>query len=149
MKRFIQSFAFLVAMLPLAVSAGSGIVKKPSGFSVQETMDRIESVVKGKGMTVFARIDHKANAGAVGMSMNDAQVLIFGDPKAGTRIMFHDIMAGLDLPLKVYVYRDHDQKIWVVYRNPQTLKQSFDVSECVIIDKVEAGLRGITDEALQ
>jgi len=149
MKRLIQSAAFVFALLPLAVSAGTDIVKKRSSASVQETMDRIEAVVKEKGMTVFARIDHKANAASVRMSMNDAQVLIFGSPKAGTRIMLHDIMAGLDLPLKIYAYRDHDQKTWVVYRNPQSLKKHFNVEECVTIDKVEAGIGKLTDQALQ
>lgn len=138
----------LALLLPLAASAGTHFMKRPSTLPVQQTMDRIEAVLMDKGMTVFARIDHKANAEAAGMSMNDAQVLIFGNPKAGTKIMSHDIRAGLDLPLKFYVYQDDQQKTWVLYRNPQSLRESFDLEACPTIDQVEAGLAKIIQQAL-
>lgn len=150
MQRLTLTLTFMLALLsPLAASAGKHLIKQPSSWPVQQTMDRIEAVLKDKGMTVFARIDHKANAEAVGMSLNDAQVLIFGNPKAGTKIMLHDIRAGLDLPLKVYVHQDDQQKTWIVYRNPQSLRESFDLDECATIDNIEAGLGKIFAQALQ
>lgn len=145
-----RHFLFLLLLaLPLLAYAESDLVKKQSAHGVQETMDRLEAVVKEKGMTVFARIDHKANAESVGKSMPDSQVLIFGAPEAGTRIMLNDLAAGLDLPLRVLTYTDMDGNTWVLYHNPQGLKNSFGVEECKVIDNVEGALEKMTDQVIQ
>ena len=144
----IRRLVLLFLLLPLTAVA-DGLVKKQSVHSVEDTIDRLEELVTEKGMTVFARIDHRANAESVGMEMSDSQVLLFGSPKAGTRIMMHDRAAGLDLPLRVLAYRDHDGNTQVVYRNPQALKQDFSVDECKVIDKVETALDGLTGQIIQ
>jgi len=82
------------------------LIKKQSNHSVKDTMDKFETLVKSKDMTVFARINHTENATGVELEMNDAQVLIFGNPKGGTLIMKKDAAAALDLPLRVAVYAD-------------------------------------------
>ena len=40
--------------------AADGLVTLRSSYAPQETMKRLETVVKAKGLTVFARIDHAA-----------------------------------------------------------------------------------------
>ncbi len=141
--------ATLFVVLPMVAYAGGDIVKKESKYGVKETMDRIEAIVKKKGMTVFARVDHKKNAQSAEMSMGDAEVLIFGNPRIGTRIMLHDAMAGLDLPLRILSYKDHDAKTWVVYHNPQGLKKDFKLQHCTVINDVENGLDKITSKAVK
>lgn len=96
--------------------AANAIVTKTSPYSVAETMNKFESIVKAKGLDVFARIDHQQNAKAAGMEMNAAQVLIFGNPKAGTALMQQDMVAALDLPMRVAVYADKAG----MYRLPTT-----------------------------
>ena len=145
----LRHFLFLLLLLPLLARADSGVVKKQSAHGVQETMDRLETLVKEKGMTVFARIDHRANAESVGQSMPDSQVLIFGNPKAGTRIMLHDLAAALDLPLRVLAYSDSDGNTWVLYHNPQGLKNSFGVEDSKVIGKVEGALDKMTDQVVK
>jgi len=146
----LRKFLFLLLLsLPLLAWADSDLVKKQSAHGVQETIDRLEALVKGKGMSVFARIDHRANAESVGQSMPDSQVLIFGDPKAGTRIMLHDLAAALDLPLRVLAYSDSGGNTWVLYHNPQGLKNSFGVGDSKVIGKVEGALDKMTDQVIQ
>jgi len=70
------------------------LIKKKSQHNVQDTMDSFEALVKSKDMTVFARIDHKQNATTVDIEMNDAQVLIFGNPKGGSIVMKKDPAAA-------------------------------------------------------
>lgn len=135
----------LLVLLPLAAQAESDLVKKQSPHGVTETIDRLEALVQEKGMTVFARIDHRAGAESVGKSMPDSQVLIFGNPKAGTRVMLHDLAAGLDLPLRVLAHQDFDGNTWVVYHNPQGLMASFGVEECKILGKMETALDNFTN----
>lgn len=143
-------FVLLLALaLPGIVYADSDLVRKSSAHGVQETMDRLEALVKEKGLTVFARIDHKANAATVGEDMADSQLLIFGNPKAGTKIMLHDPAAGLDLPLRVLVYTDSDGNVQVIYHNPQGMKASYDLAECKVLNKVEGALDGLTGKVVQ
>jgi len=136
---------FIISLLiPVMASAGD-VIKKPSSHSVKETMDKFEALIKSKGMGVFARIDHKKNAADIDLKMNDAEVLIFGNPKGGTVLMQKDIAVSLDLPLRVAIYEDSDGKVWLSYHNPQDLKDSFDVSAgSKVLDKVEGALDKLT-----
>jgi len=81
---------WLIVALTLLLSfsanaADNGIVSKPSSYSVPETLDRLESVVRAKGLTVFARIDHSGEARKIGLKIRPTQLLIFGNPKTGRR----------------------------------------------------------------
>jgi uncharacterized protein (DUF302 family) len=96
-----------------------GIVRIASQHTVAETMDRIESLLKQRGILVFARIDFSADAGRAGLSMRPEQLLIFGNPKAGTPLMLAAPVAGLDLPLKALVWEDADGRVWIAYNDPQ------------------------------
>ncbi len=140
-----RNLLLLLLIFPALALAETDLVRKSSAHGVTETMDKLEALVSKKGMTVFARIDHRANAESVGKSMPDSQVLIFGAPKAGTLIMMYELAAGLDLPLRVLVHADHDGKTWVVYHNPQGLKSGFELADCKVLDKVEQALDKMTD----
>jgi len=70
---------------PATAPSADGVISKPSPYSVDETIQRLDEVVRGKGLTVFARIDHRAGAREAGLDMQDEQVLIFGNPRAGPR----------------------------------------------------------------
>ena len=50
--------------------------------------------------------------------MRTEQMLIFGNPKAGTPLMVAAPTAGLDLPLKALVWEDTDGT-WIAYNDPQ------------------------------
>src|SRR5258708_6798142 len=64
-----------------------GIIDVPSSYSVPETLARLESILKERGVTVFARLDHSGEAEKAGLKMRPTQLLIFGSPKGGTPVM--------------------------------------------------------------
>jgi len=143
MKILPTKLILLFALLtPFALSAD--VIKKASPHTVNKTMDKFEALVKSKGLGVFARVDHTENAKGVEMKMNQAQVLIFGNPKAGTVLMKKDPAVSLDLPLKVAVYEDNDGKVWISYRNPQDLSKDYGLSGVPVLDKVEGALDKLT-----
>ena len=147
MNKITKALITLCLSAPLLVSAGD-LLKKESAHSVKETMDKFESLIKSKGMSVFARIDHQKNASSIDMKMNEAEVLIFGSPKGGTVLMKQDIAVALDLPLRVAVYKDKEGKVWISYHNPQVLKDSYDVAAgAKVMDKVEGALDKLTNAA--
>jgi uncharacterized protein (DUF302 family) len=84
-------------------------------------MNRLEAELAGNGMTVFARIDHAAGAEAVGLALQPAEVLIFGNPRGGTPLMQASRTIALDLPLRVLVWQDAGRDTWLTYNDPRWL----------------------------
>lgn len=83
------------------MNTNNGIISQPSSYSVTETIDRLVAVLQAKGITIFARFDQKAEAEKVGLTMLPTQLLLFGNPKAGTPLMVAEPTIALELPLKV------------------------------------------------
>ncbi len=108
---------------PFGVSAPEGIVSKASAYSVTQTVSRIEQTLTSKGLTLFELIDHSGEAERVGLAMQEAKLLIFGSPKAGTPLMVASPLMALDLPLKALVWQDAQEQVWVSYVSPAWLAQ--------------------------
>lgn len=100
----------------------SGLVRLCSQHSVSDTIDRLEALLKERGILVFARIDFSGDAARAGLRMPAEQMLIFGNPKAGTPLMLAVPAAGLDLPLKMLAW-EADGKVWAAYNDPQYVVQ--------------------------
>lgn len=96
-----------------------GLVRLLSRHSVAATIDRLEASLKQRGIMVFARIDFGGDAARAGLRMQPEQMLIFGNPKAGTPLMLQVPAVGLDLPLKALAWQDAQTKVWVAYNDPQ------------------------------
>src|SRR5579862_1311185 len=102
-----------------------GLVQLLSHHSVSATLDRLESRLKERGILVFARIDFSGDARRAGLPMRPEQMLIFGNPKAGTPLMLASPAAGLDLPLKLLVWEAADGKVWAAYNQPEYVVQRY------------------------
>jgi len=121
---------------------------KESKYGVSQTIQNIKEIVTEKGFGVFAIINHKGNAGMVGMEMQEAKVIIFGNPKAGTKLMQEDIHTALDLPLRVLVYRDSPKSVKVAYRKISTLKKDFNLKNDQFLEAMDKGLEAIITKAI-
>jgi uncharacterized protein (DUF302 family) len=100
-----------------------GIVKIPCRHLVDETVDKLKTILKSKGVTLFALVDHSGEAEKVGMKMPPTKLLIFGNPKGGTPLMLAAQSAAIDLPLKILVAEDSQGKVWISYNSPHYLKE--------------------------
>lgn len=98
-----------------------GLVISPSAYGPKQTMDRLAAAVESRGITVLARIDHGAAAAKVGMELRPTEVLIFGNPRAGTPLMQATQTIGIDLPLKALVYEDENGATHLAYNDPAWL----------------------------
>ena len=99
----------------------TGTVDVRSRYSVRETIDRLESLVKTRGLTVFARIDFSGDAERAGLAMRPMQMLLFGNPKAGTPLLLASPRSGLDLPLRALAWEDANGGVWVSSNSPDYL----------------------------
>jgi uncharacterized protein (DUF302 family) len=109
--------------------ADTDLVTLPSGHSVAETVERLKALLSKKGIHLFAHIDHAAGAQRVGLRLRPTQVLIFGDPQAGTPLMQSRQTIGLDLPLRVQVWEDEAGKVWLTYHSIEFLAQLHQVAD--------------------
>ena len=98
-----------------------GLTTIKSSHSPLETMNRLETAVTAKGLTVFARIDHAAGAAAAGLSLRPTEVLVFGNAKGGTPLMQAAQTIGIDLPLKALVWQDASGETWLSWNDPAWL----------------------------
>ncbi|RKF48631.1 DUF302 domain-containing protein [Paraburkholderia fungorum] len=98
-----------------ALPADNGIVTVPTQRTVEQAADALASLIEAKQIILFARIDFAADAQRAGLAMPPSQLLVFGNPRAGTPLMQAVPRAALDLPLKVLVWQDNDGLVWLSY----------------------------------
>jgi uncharacterized protein (DUF302 family) len=101
--------------------AADGLITIPSNYGSRDTMNRLETEVRSKGLTVFARVDHAAGAATAGLPLRPTDLLIFGNARGGTPLMQLDQTIGIDLPLKALVWQDETGKTWLSYNDPSWL----------------------------
>jgi uncharacterized protein (DUF302 family) len=123
----------------------NGMVHLSSAHSVSETMTRLKALVTARGMTILAHIDHSGDAAKVGLKMQPAELLIFGNPKAGTPLMVAAPTLALDLPLKALVWAESGGGVWLSFNTPEYLQLRHNVPENLIGNI--AGARKIFEEA--
>lgn len=103
-----------------------GLTICASSHGPKETMDRLVAAVTSRGMAVLARVDHAAAAAQVGMELRPTEVVLFGNPRAGTPLMQAVQTVGIDLPLKALVWQDAAGKTWLAYNDPKWLAERHD-----------------------
>src|SRR5205809_2940508 len=123
-----------------------------SQFNPKETMDRLEAEIQAKGMKVFARIDHAADAAGVGLTLRPTELIIFGNARGGTPLMQSVQTVGIDLPLKALVWEDTAGKTWLSYNEPSWIARRHGVANADAIvsnmtDLLSAMSRKATENA--
>jgi uncharacterized protein (DUF302 family) len=126
---------------------GNGIVHLQSPYSVANTLQRLETIITTKGLTIFARIDHSGEAAKVGLTMPPTELLVFGSPKSGTPLMIASPTLAIDLPLKALVWQDVEGAVWLSYNSPEYLQQRHTIPEALVQNI--AGIRPICEAAVQ
>jgi uncharacterized protein (DUF302 family) len=131
-------------MNTVTTKAGSQRVTLPSEHSAAETVERLKALLAKKGIQLFAHIDHAAEAKKVGLQLRPTQVLIFGNPQAGTPLMQSQQTIGLDLPLRVLVWEDEAGKVWLTYHPLDFLAQLHHVADRdKAVKALDAGLAAL------
>lgn len=137
--------AALTAML--ALPAYADFEHRSSSDDVATVMDRLEQAVRAAGAMVVARVDHSGAAEGVGMELDDAELLIFGNPQLGTQAIQEDIRAGLFLPLRILVYRDGDETV-IFWQEPEEMLDDLDIDDdAEYLERMEEALETFAEAA--
>jgi len=125
-----------------------GIVELPSRHSVDDTVRRLEDLLRSRSIKVFVVVDHSGEAESAGLAMPPTKLVIFGNPKAGTPLMLAAPSTAIDLPLKILVRQDAAGQVWVAYNAPEYLRARHGFPENLIanITAVEALARAAAAE---
>jgi uncharacterized protein (DUF302 family) len=147
MKKIILALISLI-LTTMPAMAADGVINVPSSYSVAETADRLENILKQKGMTVFNRLKHSEGAAKVGVALRDTQLIIFGNPKVGSPLMKCQQSVAIDLPQKALIWQDAQSKVWISYNDPRYLMKRHGISGCgEVVAKIEKALAGMTQAA--
>jgi len=147
MKKLILT-ALLILSIAISAEAADGVVNVPSTFNVEETADRMEGILKEKGMIIFNRIKHSEGAGKVGIELRDTELIIFGNPKVGSPLMKCRQSVAIDLPQKALIWKDDEAKVWISYNDPRYLEKRHNITGCEEgILKIEKALASIAKSA--
>jgi len=152
MRKIVIALCVVIGSVAGAANAGhhakEGMTVLPSAHDVAATMDKLEAIVKDKGMKVMARVDHSANAKGAGMELRPTQLLIFGNPKVGTPLMLCSQSIAIDLPQKMMVWQDEAGKVFLAFNDPAYLKNRHSTEGCdEVLAKVSGALNNFAAAA--
>ena len=122
---------------------GHGFVAVKSPHGQAETLSRLENQVKQRNLAVLARVDHAAGAQRVNQNLRPTEVMIFGNPQAGTPLMQCAQGAGIDLPMKALVWTDAAGQVWFAYNDPVWMLQRHGAGACPAAENVRKALASI------
>ncbi len=120
----------------------SGIVNISTHRSVEQTVEKLEEILRAKGVKVFALVDHSGEAEKAGMHMRPTKLLIFGNPQAGTPLMLVSPSVAIDLPLKILVWEDAEGKVWISYNSPAYLQTRHSLPQELVQNIAVVGVLG-------
>ena len=149
MRNTIIAFILILAFAS-PVLAEPGLINVKSAHDVKNTTDRLETILKEKGMNVFMRINHTEGARHVGKELRPTELLVFGNPKVGTPLMQCGQTVGIDLPQKALIWQDESGQVWLTYNDPQYLATRHGIDGCkAVLDKVKNALKNFAQAATQ
>jgi uncharacterized protein (DUF302 family) len=126
----------------------NGLVSVDSPHSVEETVNRLQTTMGERGLTVMTTINHAANAENVGRELRPTQLIIFGNPKLGTQLMQSSQTAAIDLPQKFLVWEDADGQVHMTYNDPQYLAQRHGITDRDdVLTTISNALNGLAEAA--
>jgi uncharacterized protein (DUF302 family) len=121
------------------------VTRSRDGYA--ETSRRLREVIEGRGLRVFARIDHAGAAREAGLALPEEEVIVFGNPKAGTLLMQDDPRIGIELPLRMLIWQEGSSTM-LAFNDPRDLVDRYSVAEHAdTLDQMSTLLTALASEA--
>lgn len=126
-----------------------GLITIQSDYAVKETIDKIALIVESKGLTVFLRMDHADNAAKQELHLRPTELIIFGNPNAGTVLMQDKQTAGIDLPVKALAWEDEEGKVWLTYNDTKWFADRHELTgrSAAVLKAIEDGMTLVSKAA--
>jgi len=146
---------FLIGLIGLALvgcdnKKGAFLETLETQNDVPTAVAKLIATIKAEELTHFGTIDHAKNAKDAGLRLKPETVVVFGNPKMGTKLMQCNPSMGLDLPLRILFSTDYEGKTTITYTNPEywSLKHNIKDKKCLgIIKKAHIAMQNLAQEA--
>lgn len=126
----------------------AGMISIASKFSVKITSARLVDILRREKLTVFADIDHQANANSVKLALRPTRLILFGNPQSGTHLMHENQTIGLDLPLKYLVWESIDHQVYISWNNPYYLAKRHGIPpQLELLSKMSSSLYSLAERS--
>jgi len=148
--RFTLALISVLFVSTNSFAADNGLITKKSKNSADQTISKLEKILRKKGMTIFARVSHTKGASGVKIPLRKTELLIFGNPKLGSHLMTSNQTAGIDLPMKALAWKDAKGQVWLTYNDPAYLASRHGIKDrAKVVKKMTGALKKFTDAASQ
>jgi len=149
LKYLLPTLLMLFLIPALSHSTENGMISKQSNYSAKQTIDRLENVLRKKGITIVTRWSHHSGAKKAGIDLRDTELLLFGNPMLGSHFFTSNQTAGLDLPMKALAWQDAEGKVWLTYNDPKYIAARHKINDRPkIVQKMTGALNKLTDIAI-
>jgi uncharacterized protein (DUF302 family) len=150
MKKLIVVSLLSLFFMGAALADKAGLVTKKSNHSAEQTIDRLQKILKKKGIIIFARVSHTKGAKNVKIPLRKTELLIFGNPKLGSHFFTSKQTAGIDLPMKALAWEDEKGQVWLTYNDPSYIANRHGIKDrAPIVKKMTNALNNMTDAAVK
>jgi CubicO group peptidase (beta-lactamase class C family) len=123
------------------------VITQESKYSVPETVARVKAFLATHTVPVFATYDHAANAEGVGLALRPTEVIVFGNPKVGTSLMQQKQAVAIDLPLRISVWQDDRNRVWLGYQNMIDLGAAYGIQDETTLNALDKFLGELATNA--
>jgi uncharacterized protein (DUF302 family) len=118
----------------------TGVLSIQSKYTVHETANRIENILREAGATLYIRIDQQAELKKAKLIIRPMEFILFGNPVAGGPIIVQNPLAGLDLPLKLLIFENDKNETWVIYNDASYIGDRYKLEQgtysALVLDKI-------------
>lgn len=139
-----KSFKFLLLIFFLfyfSVYAQNGLITKKSVNNFETTINLLEQTLVEHGLKIFTKINHSEGAKKAGLELNPTTLIIFGNPKIGTKLMQCEQTIAIELPQKILIWQDEHGNVWLSYNDPDYLSEKYQLNDCKeVIKKIKGAL---------
>lgn len=126
----------------------NGMISKKSAHNVKTTIDRLEAVLKKKGITIVTRWSHSDRANGVDIPLRPTELILFGNPKLGSHMFTSQQTAGIDLPMKALAWEDEKGQVWLTYNDPAYIANRHGITDrAKVVGKMTGALDKLTGVA--
>ncbi|WP_155284106.1 DUF302 domain-containing protein [Capnocytophaga felis] len=148
MKKIYFVFIFLFSfMITYGQNEEKKIYSVVSKYDFDTTLNNLLQSLKEKQLTIFANFDHHKNAKASGIEMPKSNVIVFGNPKVGTHLMLDNPNIALELPLKIALVEDTNQKTSLIFSNVKLLADKYALKNTIVLEKMQQLIENILKDA--
>ena len=137
-------FSLLIAVSMLFAKCNHIVVIK-SKYSFGTTYKRAINTLRAKGYDIYHVIDFGKDAKRIKKRLDPSKLILFGGPRTHTKLLKKDRNAGIDLPLKLYIYK-RKGKTYVAYHDPLEFKERYYV-DSALVGRIQKFMRYLAKRA--